>query len=80
MATIMPEGEAIKKALKWISAEREGHPRKLTGKLVDEAVLRFDLSPKEAQFLVAFYREAAVENPTGSQEAGPDGGRIREGV
>jgi hypothetical protein len=55
MTTVMPEGEAIKKAVKWISGELQGNPQKSINILVDGAVLRFDLSPKEGEFLINFY-------------------------
>ena len=58
MATVMPEGEAIRKAVKWISSEMEEHPEKRRGELLNEAVTRFDLSPKDSEFLAEFYRKA----------------------
>jgi len=57
MTTVMPEGEAIKRAIKWISGELQENPPKSIPILVDGAVLRFDLSPKEADFLTNFYRK-----------------------
>jgi hypothetical protein len=57
MTTVMPEGEAIRKAVKWISSELEEDPSRSVPKLVNEAVLRFDLSPKDAEFLTAFYHK-----------------------
>ncbi len=57
MANIMPEGEAIRKAIKWIAAELTENPDKPVQKLVNEAVMRFDLSPKDSEFLMAFYRK-----------------------
>ncbi len=57
MATIMPEGDAIRKAIKWISAELNEKPDKPMQKLINEAVARFDLSPKDAEFLMSFYRK-----------------------
>jgi hypothetical protein len=57
MTTVMPEGEALRKAVKWISAEIGEHPDKSVQKLVTEAVLRFDLSPRDADFLMAFYKK-----------------------
>jgi len=56
MTTIMPEGEALRKAVKWISAELDENSDKSVQKLVNEAVTRFDLSPKDAEFLMSFYR------------------------
>jgi len=57
MATILPEGEAIRKAVKWISSEME-ETKKTRKELLNEAVVRFDLSPKDAEFLIEFYRKA----------------------
>jgi hypothetical protein len=57
MTTVMPEGEALRRAVKWISAEINDHPDKSVQKLVNEAVTRFDLSPKDAEFLMSFYKK-----------------------
>ena len=51
----MPEGEAIRRAIKWISGELQEDPNKSIQMLVNDAVSRFDLSPKEAEFLTEFY-------------------------
>jgi hypothetical protein len=66
VTTVMPEGEAIRKAVKWISAQLEEKPGLPAQKLVQDAVLRFDLSPKEAEFLLQFYRKAKGESSSGS--------------
>jgi len=55
----MPEGEGIRKAIKWISCEREEHPDKTIQQLINEATLRFDLSPREGEFLLGFYGKAS---------------------
>lgn len=57
MTNVMPEGDAIRKAVRWISAELEEDPKRSLQKLVNDAVHRFDLSPKEAEFLIGFYRK-----------------------
>lgn len=57
MATIQPKGENIRQAIKWISCERlEAEGKSLT-LLIQEATPRFNLSPKDEEFLVAFYQE-----------------------
>jgi len=61
MTTIMPEGEAIRKAVKWISDKREEKPGSSLHELINEAILRFDLSPKESEFLAEFYRRAKLD-------------------
>jgi hypothetical protein len=63
MTTIMPEGENIRKAVKWISGELQENPNKSLQKLVNDAVLRFDLSPKDAEFLTSFYRKDNTNIP-----------------
>jgi hypothetical protein len=56
--SIQPEGEQVRKAIKWISAELQyGREKKQVGKLVDEACSLFDLSPKEAEELSNFYKK-----------------------
>jgi hypothetical protein len=63
MATVMPEGDALRKAVKWISAELTEDPGKPLQNLVTEAVMRFDLSPKDAEFLMAFYKKGGNPSP-----------------
>jgi len=62
MTTIMPEGESIRKALKWISCYLEENPDSNIVELVNNAILRFDLSPKEAEFLIHFYSKNRAES------------------
>jgi hypothetical protein len=57
MPTIIPEGERIRQAVKFISAERMEDDNKPIRKLIQEASLKYNLSPKEEQDLVNFYRE-----------------------
>jgi hypothetical protein len=57
----MPDGESIRKAVKWISDVLQEDPNKSRQKLVNEAVLRFDLSPKDAEFLTNFCRKGASD-------------------
>ncbi|MFA7684340.1 MAG: hypothetical protein WCX84_05985 [Syntrophales bacterium] len=57
MANVMPEGEAIRKAVKWISANHEEKPDVSLHKLINEAVVRFDLSPLDSDFLHSFFKK-----------------------
>jgi len=54
MASNLPEGEEIRRAIKWISEMRETQPDRKLSKLVDEAALKFDLSPQQTDFLYNF--------------------------
>lgn len=58
MATVMPEGEAIRKAVKWISATHEDKPDVSLNKLINDAVIKFDLSPLDSEFLHGFFKKA----------------------
>jgi hypothetical protein len=54
---ILPEGEGLRSALKWLSERRTEDPSLPRSKLIDEAALRFDLSPMEVDFLLQNWRE-----------------------
>ena len=57
MATIMPKGERIKQAIKWVSSERLEDEKKAVLLLIEEVAFRFNLTPKEEDFLRAFFQE-----------------------
>jgi len=52
--TVKPEGEEIRKAVKWVSDQRKFEPGKDLNKIIEKACIKFDLSPKEADFLRRF--------------------------
>jgi len=52
------EGEDLRKAVKWISEERQDNPNKKTRKLIESACLKFNLSPKDAEFLARCLKKA----------------------
>ncbi|MBW2411067.1 MAG: hypothetical protein JRF72_14800 [Deltaproteobacteria bacterium] len=52
--SLQPKGEDLRKAVKWISEERKYNPEAKPAQLVQEACLKFDLSPKDAEFLTKF--------------------------
>jgi len=54
--TIQPEGEDLRKAVKWISEERQSDNPKSDGELVQEACLTFNLSPLDAEYLQRFIK------------------------
>ncbi|MBW1804046.1 MAG: hypothetical protein JRJ85_25345 [Deltaproteobacteria bacterium] len=57
MATLQPKGEKIRQAVKWISGCLLDDEGKSIPGLIREAANRFNLSPKEEEFLDAFYAE-----------------------
>jgi len=63
MATLQPQGEKLRKAVKWISEKRKENPDINSVKLVDEAGFQFDLTPKESEFLLRFVKNDDHQNP-----------------
>ncbi len=56
MTTIIPESESLKRAVKWISEHLKEKSDQSVNTLINEAVLRFDLNPKQSQSLYDLYR------------------------
>jgi len=50
--TIQPKGDDLRKAVKWVSDERMYNPEKRLKALIEEACLKFNLSPVDADFLL----------------------------
>jgi hypothetical protein len=57
MTTVQPEGEDLRRAVKWISECLQGEPGAAVRSLIEEACLRFNLSPRDAEYLTDFYRK-----------------------
>jgi len=55
--SIMPEGDDLRKAIKWISEERDKSPDIKLEKLINEAGIRFDLPPNDTDFLTRFVKD-----------------------
>ena len=55
--TIQPEGEDLRKATRWISDERLHNAASKLSDLIDQACVKFDLAPKDAEFLIRFFAE-----------------------
>ncbi len=54
---IQPDGEDIRKATNWIVEENEYTKEKSLRELVEEACVKFDLSPLKAEFLIRHFHE-----------------------
>ena len=57
MATIMPKGDKLRQAVSWISDVLKEDESASIPLVVEKAALRFNLSPKDEEFLRAFYKE-----------------------
>jgi hypothetical protein len=58
--SILPEGEQLRKAVKWISNMRSDNPCARIFKLIEEACLKYDLPPKDEEFLIHFFSDKGV--------------------
>jgi hypothetical protein len=54
---ILPPGEDIRRAVKWISEMRRDQPQADPLKLVEQACLKFNLSPLDAAYLERWIKE-----------------------
>jgi hypothetical protein len=61
MSTILPDGEDLRRAVKWVSMNLQETPDQPVQKLVQEAIFKFDLSPRDSDFLINFYSKATSE-------------------
>jgi hypothetical protein len=55
--SIQPEGELLRRAVKWLSEQRKYHPEKRFSDLLDEACMKFDLSPKDTDALIKYTKD-----------------------
>jgi hypothetical protein len=58
---IVPSGDKMKKTLCWISETIKEHPEKDRQQIISEAEIRFDLSPKECDFIDRKLRNDSAE-------------------
>ena len=57
MTTIQPEGDSLRKAVKWIAEEERAGSSKTRRELMDAACLKFNLNPMEAEYLSRSLKE-----------------------
>lgn len=55
MTVKLPEGEILRRAIQWINEQQELIPKPTLIDLIEEAGKRFDLSPKDSDFLIRFF-------------------------
>ena len=58
---ILPSGDKIRKAIIWISEMVQLHQEKSRKQIISEAEMRFDLSPKECDFLNRKFTQSGDE-------------------
>lgn len=53
----MPQSELTRKAIAWICEQQEEGRGGTLNPLIEEAAIRFNLSPKDVEFLQRFYMD-----------------------
>jgi len=66
--TVMPEAGAVRKAVQWVSKTREDGAKFPLATLIEQASIRFNLSPKDCDFLTRFFSEQQASE--GKKEQG----------
>jgi len=57
--SIQPEGESLRKAVRWISEEEKAGSSKTRQQLMNAACLKFNLTPVEAEYVARSFKEIA---------------------
>lgn len=57
MGSVQPQGENLRKAVKWVSQQRKERPDREPLQLAEEASIQFDLSPEDSEFLLRFVKD-----------------------
>ena len=54
--SITPQGESIRRAVKWLSEERKADAAADVKRLLEQAAVKFDLNPMEVEYLSKFVK------------------------
>lgn len=60
MHDLLPKGEELRRAIRWISDRLQDQPDLAWRPLVQDAVFKFNLSPRESELLFDFFRQRAA--------------------
>ena len=61
MHDLLPEAEDLRRAVKWVTDCLRETPGRPVQPLVQEAIFKFDLSPKDGEFLIGLFRQRKGE-------------------
>lgn len=62
MRDLLPDGEDLRRAVKWVSDNLKDDPEQPVQRLVKEAIFKFNLSPRDSELLMGLYREGKQES------------------
>jgi hypothetical protein len=58
MHDLLPEAEDLRRAVRWVTDRLRETPGRPAQPLVQEAMFKFDLSPRDAEFLMRLFRQS----------------------
>jgi len=59
MPTIMPQSELLRRAFAYVNDARKDHPETSLHQHIDDAAMRFNLSPVDAESLCRLFEKAS---------------------
>jgi len=57
MSNPLPEGEDLRRAIKWILTNLQEQPDEPVFSMIEEAVFKFESFPKDGEFLINFFKK-----------------------
>jgi hypothetical protein len=61
MHDLLPDGEDLRRAVKWVSGNLQADPGQPVQPLIQQAIFKFDLSPLDGEFLIRLYSQRKEE-------------------
>ena len=58
MSELLPDGDDLRKAVNWVSNMLQEDPDQPLQPLVQKAIFTYDLSPRDGEFLIGFFRQS----------------------
>jgi len=78
MHDLLPEREDLRRAVKWVTDNLRENSGRPVQPLVQEAIFKFDLSPRDAEFLIGLFRQRKEGTPPGNSRPAGDRGAGRK--
>ena len=67
-STLSSRSEQLKNALTWVSETVQANPERSRNKVLYEALIRFDLSPADCEFLLKHFSEQAASDSASKEK------------
>lgn len=64
MSDIMPEGESMRRAIRFVSDRMQEDAEQALGPVLNDAAIRFDLDPMQTEFLTNFFAKRRADKGT----------------